>query len=299
MKKILSIMMVLLLAASMVPLALADEAEDNVEIDVETQREVQIMGNKTGAQIRLLQLEKVITINIVQGEYLISLLKNDTANTSELEAILAELKLVKDEVQSADPNASDAVETFIDLKSDAFGLITDFRTRLHTLVDNETAESFKDQIKEMSNETVENLGQKIHEMVREYNANQLQIIYGFLGKLNDSLIKGYKNGNYSMEQVKQNVSEMVKNMTGQKIYEAILEIKEYNIHRVAQVQQYVADAIEGFQERKQRRLEERLNNIPENAQDIVKEHMEQNLLDALAALDNQKGKPENPPNGGG
>ena len=95
---------------------------------------------------------------------MISLLVNDTINTSELEAILAELGLVKDEVQSADPNASDAIQTFIDLKSDAAGLVTDFRTKLHTLVDNETAEGFKNQIKDISNGTIDNLGQRIQEM---------------------------------------------------------------------------------------------------------------------------------------
>jgi len=262
MRKILSIMMVLLLAASMVPLALAEEAEDNVEIDEETQEEVEIMVNKVGAQIRLLQLEKVITINIVQGEYVISLL-NDT-NTSMLEAFLAELRLVKEEVQSADPNASDAIQTFIDLKNDSVSLITDFRTKLHTLVDNETAEDFKNQIQEMSNENIENLGQRIQEMVREYNANRLEIIQGFITNLNESLIEGYKNGNNSMDEVKQNISEIAKNMTREKIYEFVLQIKEYNINRAAQVLQHVADALEGFQERKQERLEERLNNIPED-----------------------------------
>ena len=290
--------MVLLLAASMVPLALADESENDVEIDAVTQRELQIMGNNTGARIRLLQLEKVITMHSLQGEYLISLLVNDTINTSELEAILAELGLVKDEVQSADFNASDAIQTFIDLKSDAVGLVTDFRTKLHTLVDNETAEGFKNQIKDISNVTISNLGQRIQEMVREYNVNRLEIIHGFLSSLNDSVIQGYKNGNYSMNQVKQNISEMAKNMTRKNLYGFIMEIKERNINRATQVKQYVADAIEGFLERKQERLEERLNNIPENIQDVVKEHMRQNLLDAINALNRQKGKPDDQPDGG-
>ncbi len=291
--------MVLLLAASMVSLALADEAGNGVEIDAVTQREVQIMGNTTGAHIRLLQLEKVIAIHILQGEYLISLLVNDTTNTSELEAILVELEMVKDEVQSADPNASDAIQTFIDLKSDAVGLVTDFRTKLHTLVDNETAEVFKNQITNISNGTIENLGQRVQEMVREYNAYRLEFIHGFLTSLNGSLIQGYKNGSYSMNQVKQNISEIAKNMTGENLFEFILEIKEWNINRFVQIKQFVADAMEGFLQRRQERLEERLNNIPENVQDVVKEHMQQNLLNAIDALNGQKGKPDNLPDGGG
>lgn len=300
MKKMLSIVLVMTLVSSIVQSVLADEARNGVEIDVATQREAQIMGNKTGAYIRLLQLEKVITIHIIQGEYLISVLANDTIDTSELEAILAELELVKGEVQLADPNASDAIQTFIDLKNDSISLVTAFRTKIHTLVDNETAEGFKNQIENMSNGDIENLGQTIQEMVREYNADRLEIIHGFLTYLNESLIEGYKNGDYPMYEVKQNISEIAKNMTKEGIYEFVLQMKEYNINRAVQVHQYVADALEGFQERMQERLEERLNNIPEDIQDAVKGHMEENLLNAINALDNignQNGKPEDLPTG--
>lgn len=302
MKKMLSIVFVMTLVSSIVPSVLADGAGNGVEIDVATQREVQIMGNKTGAHIRLLQLEKVITIHILQGEYLISLLANDSTNTSELEAILAELELIISEVQSADPNASDAIQTFIDLKNDSISLVTAFRTKIHTLVDNETAEGFKNQIKVISNGNVENLGQRIRELVREYNADRLEVIKGFLTDLDDSLIEGYKNGDYPMYEVKQNISEIAKNLTKEGIYEFVLQMKEYNINRAVQVHQYIADALEGFQERMQERLEERLNNIPEDIQDVVKGHMEENLLNAINALDNlgnQYGKPEDLPTEGG
>ena len=65
----MSIVLVLLLAASVVPLALADEAgdvqQDEVEIDAETQAEVEIMNYQFGAEVRLLQLEKSISKNIL------------------------------------------------------------------------------------------------------------------------------------------------------------------------------------------------------------------------------------------
>jgi len=57
------------------------------------------------------------------------------------------------------------------------------------LVDNETAEKLKLQIKTITNETVEKLGKKIRNLVREYNANQLHVIWGFLKNANNSSIK--------------------------------------------------------------------------------------------------------------
>ena len=122
MKKIWNILIVLTLMASIAPLAFADDAEDSaddVEIDVETQKQVEVMNNGIGAEIRLLQIEKSITINLFKGEEIVSNLTDLGFNTTELQAILVELELVKEEVIAADPNATDAVQIFVDLKHDA------------------------------------------------------------------------------------------------------------------------------------------------------------------------------------
>ena len=293
MKKMLSIVLVLMLIGLAIPLALADEAEDGVEIDEETQEEVDIMGNKTGAKIRLLQLEKSISRNIVKGEYIVSFL-NDT-NTSLLEAIIAELNFVKEEVQSSDPNSSDAVQTFVDLKGDAIELSKDFRDTLHTLIDNETIEDLKDETKGLVNGSVENLGQRIRNCVRLYNGNQLHKMYGYLGTVNESLIEGYKNGNCSMEQVKQNISKMVNKLTKQERYQVFSEMKESKIRKGVQAHQCVANATEGFQERKQNRIQNRLNNTQGMANGLVKQQMQQYLSDKLGG---HNGNSQNQHNGG-
>ena len=71
MKKIWNVLIVLMLMTSIAPLVFADETEDSagyVEIDAETQKQVQVMNNWVGAEIRLLQLEKSIIINLFKGE---------------------------------------------------------------------------------------------------------------------------------------------------------------------------------------------------------------------------------------
>jgi hypothetical protein len=136
-------------------------------------------------------------------------------------------------------------------------------------------------------------------MIREYNTYQLQKIRGLFIGLNESLIAGYRNGNYSIGEVQQNISEETKNMSKDMLYEIILEIKGNNINRVAQVQQQVADALADFEQRRQERLENRLNNIPEDISEIVKENMKQNLWDALNNGEDYGGKPDDIPNGGG
>ncbi|MBS3802622.1 MAG: hypothetical protein KGY65_07725 [Candidatus Thermoplasmatota archaeon] len=293
----MTMVLVLTLVSSIIPYALADETAPS--IDPETVREVQIMGNSTGAEIRLLQLEKVVTIHIVQGENLLLLLANETDDTTSLEATLAQLELVLNEIQSAYENDSFSIETFIDLKTDATTLVTDFRTTIHTLVDNETAKTVRNQIQNITNMTIEELNLRIQSRIREYNNHQLQLIQGLFVSLNESLIAEYRNGNYSLGEIQQNISEAAQNMSTDELYEITLEIKEKNINRAAQVQQQVTDAVEGFQQRRQERLENRLNNIPEGVKDFVKEKMKQSMMDAMNNGNDFGGKPDDTPGGGG
>ncbi len=287
MRKILSIVMVLLLAASVVPLALADEAGDiqqgEVEIDAETQDEVEIMNYQFGAEVRLLQLEKSITKNILKGEEVVSVLKGAEYNTTELEAILAELELLKEEVQSADPNSTDAVQIFVDLKSDAIELTKDFRETSKDLLDEGTLEELRERIREMVCEQVQNLSQQIRNRIRQFNRNQLHRIYEALGETNSSLINEYQNGNATKEQVKQQISKKVNEMTKEKRYQIFSELKEGKIRERIQARMCVENATQNFQERKGVRLTNRLHNA-QNAQNIdnqVRAEMENRITQRL------------------
>ncbi|PNX49016.1 MAG: hypothetical protein BV457_02580, partial [Thermoplasmata archaeon M9B1D] len=99
MKKIFSLLVVLVLLISISSIVYADEAEeDSPENDTvnETEKEIEVMNNSLGSEIRLLQLEKALLINILKGEMavqvLIGLGFNTTENnTIELESILDEM----------------------------------------------------------------------------------------------------------------------------------------------------------------------------------------------------------------
>ena len=101
--------MVLVLMISISSLALADEAEENETedpVDNETEKQIEIMNNSLGAEIRLLQLEKAILKNLLKGERAVEALKTMEFNTSDLESILGEMRLLLEEVQGADPGSN-------------------------------------------------------------------------------------------------------------------------------------------------------------------------------------------------
>jgi hypothetical protein len=286
MKKICNLLIVLLLLGAVFPLVLADEAEDGSEenlIDEETQDEIEIMGNKYGSSIRLLQLEKSITRNILKGEYIVSYLDSNTSvNTTFLEGLLGELELLKDEVSSADPNSSDAVEVFVDLKLDAINISKEFRETLHSLVDNTTIEAIKSEVKNMVNESIDNLGQKIRLRVRFYNSLRLKIMAGYFGEYDSAVIEQYRNGSCNMSQIKQKIAERVRNMSKEKRFEVYSKIKELRLRKRIQAQSCVANCTLGFQERRMQRLQSRLNAVQGMNDGAVKKALQNHLSEGIS-----------------
>jgi hypothetical protein len=296
MKKILGIMIVLMLLVSISPMALAedeaDDTTDEVEIDEETQEQTEIMNCSVGAEIRLLQLEKAITKNIIKGEEIVSVLKELEYNTTELEAILAELELLLEEVQAADPNATDAVQVFVDLKSDAKELTKEFRETLKDMLDDETLISLRERIRKMICEQAQNLTKKILNRIRAYNRNQLHRLYGFMGYFNNSFLAEYENGNITKEQVKNQINEMVNNMTKEKRNQIFSELKESKIKARIHAMVCVENATQNFTARKELRLEHRLQyakNAQSHEDSQVRAEMQQRMENRLNDMDSGNG----------
>ena len=290
MKKMLNVLIVLMLMTSIAPLAFADEVEnstDEVEIDAETQKQVEIMNTSIGAQIRLLQLEKAITKNIIKGEEVVSFLADLEYNTTELEAILAEFELLKEEVIVADPNATDAVEIFVDLKHDAVNLTKDFRETLKELLDNETLEQIGERIRNMICEQVQNLTKKIQNKIKQLNRNQLHIIYQIIGENGESFLNKYQNGTLSMGQIRNNISKTVSQMTKERRYDIFYQLKQNKIKSQIQARICVENATENFQERQQNRLTNRIQKSENMSDDPINEEMQERIRNRLS--DNNSG----------
>jgi len=260
MKKIVSLSMVLVLMISISSLALADDAventEDALEFDVATEEEIEIMNNTLGAEIRLLQLEKAITKNILDGEGAVAVLQALEYNTSGLETILDEMRLVLEEVQAA----NDSVQQFVDLKSDAKKLTTEFREIIKELLSDEKIRELKEQIGEIAGEALQNYSERIRNRIKQFNRNQIQRLYGIIGETNESLVNEYQNGSMTMEQVKSQICNMVNVMTKEKKNQIFLELKKEKINKKGYANEEIGEAMLNFEEREQNRAQNRSNN---------------------------------------
>jgi len=250
--------------ASMVSLALADEAGDTE--DEEIIEEVGIMQYPFGSEVRLLQLEKTLTKNIMIGEKIIEILQSLGIETEELELILAEMNLLKTDIQDAYnnlENIEDAVGQFVDLKNESINFTREFRITLRGMLDEETMELLREEMKDFYKEEMQNLREQIRVMIRNFNRDRLHSIYELIGLVDENLLEQYEEGEVTIEEVKEQLKEYLDSLTKEEKRELFAELKMNNIRRLIHAKVALEDANEFAQERKEARWNNRLLRINE------------------------------------
>jgi len=298
MKKILNIIIVIAILGSLLPLTYADDvmnSSNDVEIDAETQQQIEIMNNGFGAEIRLLQLENAIIKNINMGNEIISILNEYDMNVTNFELILAEFELVKQELQSADHNSSDAVNVFVDLKHDAVNLSKEFRQTLRALFNTSMLDQIQNQTRNMTNNQDGNLSQHIQYKIRHYNKNQFQKIYQLLGENWSLLIHRYQNGTMTQSQLKQNITESIKQAGKEKQFNFLALLKQEKIRYKIHAQYNGQNSGIGFQQRQENRLKGRLMR----AENLSDNPLQTELMNRLRLKINATETPGNDDNQGG
>lgn len=304
MNKILNISVVLMLLVSIIPLAYANDSEKSLNdsfIDENTQQEIEVMKYHLGSEIRLLQLEKAIIKNIAKGERIINLTEENGINTSSLELIIEELYLLKQEVQSADPNASDAVRIFVDLKHDAVNLTKDFRDTLQGVLNTTSLERLQIRIQNMSCNQTRNISNFIQNKIRQYNTNQFRRFYQFLGENESYCLNQYRNGSLSINQMRENITKKINQNEKARQFNLLTSLKKEKIQSKIKAQHQVQNVSERFEERVQNRLEKRLQRLENHSENGLQQGLinriqnKINNLDITGNSNNQNGKGnENP-----
>jgi len=259
----MNILIGLILLGTLLPLTIADEpgnTSDTVEIDTETQQQIQIMNSNNGAAIRLLQLEKAIIKNIDKGEEIITFLQESNVNDTDLQLILAEFELLLQEVQSADPNASDGVTVFIDLKHDALNLSKEFRERARELMDKSALEQIRNRVQNMSGNKTLDLSNRIRNHIRQFNSQRFCEFYSLLDKNCSNQVEHYRTGSLSKDDVIDNITMNIKQLKKTSQFNILTSLKQTKIQSKYNAENQAQNATEGFQQRQMNRLQKRLHN---------------------------------------
>ncbi|MCX6671898.1 MAG: hypothetical protein NTX92_08270 [Euryarchaeota archaeon] len=217
------------------------ENETHENYDNETEHEVEIMSTTVGATIRLLQLEKALIINLLKGVMTVQVLKGLSVNTTKLETILVDLRAVLDEVRTADPAANNSVQIFVELKNQSRNLTKQFRDTVRTLLDNETINMIKEQLRNLTSDELQNCSKNLRNQIRHFNGNQLYRLYGIIGETNTTLLNEYLNGTITLNQTKLQLHKLVNQMTKEKRYQIFTEVKEDRIKKEIRAHESIKD----------------------------------------------------------
>ncbi len=247
-------------------------------VDEETIGQVKAMGSSLGATMRMLQLEKSIDRNILFGEKLIERIEaNDSSfDASVLESLLEELRLLKAEVADVAPEGetNEVVKQFIDLKSDAREIVKEFRTIVHESVDASEIGSLKAQIGNEVDSQMNQTRERVKESIRNHNAEVVRKKLQTMNKTNAQLVQRLTNGEATASQVKSEVRNMIQQMSSGEKSEAVMAMKREMTSVSVRTQSAAQAAEDGYQDRLETRLRERLQSMPEQNGTMLQQRIE-------------------------
>ncbi|MBI3051614.1 hypothetical protein HYY74_04090 [Candidatus Woesearchaeota archaeon] len=268
----------LLMIAAFASFAFAEEAD----ISAETQAEASAAASVHGAQVRLLQLEKSIAKNIIKGKAVVeaAVKANASANTTGLEATLAEMEALKEQVSderkelaSGSFNSTAAVKAFVELKHDAIDLSKEFRADAKALVREQDTGKVREAANRERNTTeIKALNEQIRAEIRAYNAARLEEILKVIGAGNDTLVAKVKSGETNAGAVKAFVAASIMLLDSEDRKEAVAEIREEASKRSVLGKAVSAQVRARFEEEREERQKERIEHIEdEEIREIVRE----------------------------
>ena len=261
---------------------LTETEVDEETSDEETEEEAKMIVSQEGAKVRLLQLEKAITRNILHGNEVIASIteKSATAETAELEAIIAQLEVLKSEVVAIDPAdaGEETAQKFVEIKKDAIELSQEFRKKARELVKAEDLPKLKARLDAKDKERLKEMREKIKESKKDFNAAKVQAAFGALGIRNPELLAKVENGEATLKEVREYLKESFKELSKDKKRDAVKKMRE-TISKDAVFKRAVSDKARlNYLERKQSRLENRLEkaerlDIDEDAKEKLRERI--------------------------
>ncbi len=168
---------------------LPNSSSSVASVDEETQREMQLfVESHKGAVVRMLQLKREILKSSVAGSEIIRMLSARGENTTELEAILDDINILKDEIDEANYT----VETFVSLKKELIEDNRDFRKAVAGKLTADDRRHISKIVRE--DDEIKQTNQEIKSELRKLNAERVKRLLSLIGIKKSSLTKEILNG---------------------------------------------------------------------------------------------------------
>ncbi len=299
MKKILSVLIGVLLLASIGFAVEPGKAPQR--FDEETVRQAAVMDTPAGTEARFMQLEKAMAENVIMGQRALEVMleKNPEANTTELERVVAELEVIKEEIEEKlqmddfqGKEASELIEEFAIMKEEGRNLSNEFRESANEYLDEEDRLQIREEARQRADEEIGEKRQQIQEKIREQNAEQVERVLERMGTQDPELVEQVRNGEINPGEAISQVAREFRGLSEERSQEFRVQTNVERSERAENAQEAVGRARENMELMMNERASERMEKV-EDKLFQVRERIKENIPEqAKANLEERMGSPE-------
>src|SRR3989344_110543 len=251
-----------------------ENSDDSEEVDIETEHEVEEMDIPPGAQLRILQLQRQLLIHILRANVVIDSLKEIGKNTSELENIVAELEILKEESKIIADNREEAVQKFVDIKKEARDLIKEFREAVREL----TTESERSEIRVKfssirEDEELISLNEQIREAIKELHKKRVENVLDSLNVEDEELLAKIQSGEIPVEELREKLREHYSTLPEETKIRVRDNLMKARIEMRTDRIRVITESVDGRRERLEVRFDERADKLERSGHPIASERL--------------------------
>jgi hypothetical protein len=259
--------------------------DDNENTGDDTEREIEDFEEGLGAQMRLLQLERALTRASLHADQVIAALDNQSANTTGLKGIAAELDIMiaqvretREDVAGGAVTNEEAAAVFVAIKKDARDLVKEFRDAARPVIRDADRERLKASLERIDRERLKAITDDIEKARRELIADRVRESFQNAGiPVDEELLERIRSGEDSAREIRREVRERVKDelegKSAEERREAAAKLREEAARR--RVQALAAlDRVEDDLGDREERLRERIRIADEKGDDRLREKLE-------------------------
>jgi hypothetical protein len=254
-----------------------DESDDVDDVE-EVDDDVELAPFKTnnGATVRLLQLERSIQKNILQGELLLERLADRLSEESleDAEAILLVMEDLKNRVSTYELKGQEEdVRAFVEFRHEASSLTKEFRENLGRFVQEQERNNLRAQVNKDVRE-LPNLARYDNALKERARIHNEEIVRAS-GKdvVDEDLLSRIRAGEIEPKQIKEEVLSSVRNIRAEQANDVLREMQEEALRQrmnIMQEQERIRNQVSGENgERVREKINEMKQNVPEDLQQRI------------------------------
>lgn len=276
-KKLLMLFFVMTLVISL-PLAIAeDETTDDSTTLKEDEAEIVNETTSYGAEVRVLQLQKAISRNIVAGEEVLEAVKDTITDEDKTKAqeIIDTLKTLKTETEefNYEEEADVLAELYVSLKKDARDLGKEFRDLTKDYLKDIDMQQLRKRIQEKNQKNSQVLSEKIKEKRQADREERLLALLNRLGIEDEEVIAKIKAGELNIGQARSALVKATKGLSKEKREQALEKVKTEKTKR-DQMKQKAMNKIKVAREKMAKNSSPIAQKVKERAKERLAIHRE-------------------------